>query len=934
MARNETSNLKITVSIDQATRQLKVLNTEFDKVQQKTTTARSSTDQLKSSIDRTGTSATTAAVNFQTMSQGMLNLSTTGIQTWTSLSNLDRAANRLAQTEVGVARAQDLLNNKQIRYDELVDRGLGQTKKAIQLHKELGTAKADLAVKTDKLRIEEGALLDVQLLFAANIANVVVSSLQTIKTMKDLNIASTIALTFKERILGGVILSTGKSATIASGPLAAFSSTLTTTSKAATGASFAIRGVTFSVRGLLRVLGPLAAVFVAWEATMLAWENNWGGFRDAMQDTFPFLRDLTKLQTDARETIEDTTTANEALAGSYETLEKKASGSLTRINEMQVKFLQQSLAHQSDLKNYVATLNQISSLTGGAKPSGFSTGAVGAPTSRTITGGVSTVVSTGVSSGGQTSTQEKVKRSGVVQTEPSSGGTILDSPKFKEAVANAKKNTLLQKIPSGFRDLSPEDRFTAASRFITSKNISQRNIAHQLFSTLNITTTGEVKAFEGGFDDLKRKDPFEISSIDEMIKSSFAIKEAMIKGLPEAERNEAINKMKSGLPTGIKGLDMITSEISQLITIKVIEREDTKLDPSKPEELRKLFTDITISDTISRKETTEELRRKTGFSKGFGLVSADPSDLTSGVLLPSGRFVKLGGRVTEKEKKKLANVKTFFDKQMREFDFGTNTGMQRIRGSSLFGLSQRFGGIGQDIAARQFGLKTPEEQVRLAESQRKRNLSQQQLVLRKDIDNFGQVALSLLNRSAGIEGITGQGGVSSFEVRDGKVVSTVSKSARQAMSSAESMFRAMWHAEQKIERTKQAGGGKPGHIMRWQGGNVLPEFVGALQSIDAKLTEDIAMISAHSHKSTSFLVDWANNARRLAEREAIKIVTESNRKRDERREFATGVAAQIEGLTTEEAIAIARDPQQGRQTLTDMLNFSKRVNGMSQGVVT
>ena len=101
------------------------------------------TDQLGPSVNNLGKNSAAAAVNFQTATQGMLNLSTAAVQTFTSISNLDRAANRLAQSKIAVARAEDLLAAKQLRLNELQEKGLGHTTKAANLTNELATARAD-----------------------------------------------------------------------------------------------------------------------------------------------------------------------------------------------------------------------------------------------------------------------------------------------------------------------------------------------------------------------------------------------------------------------------------------------------------------------------------------------------------------------------------------------------------------------------------------------------------------------------------------------------------------------------------------------------------------------------------------------------------------------------------------------------------------------
>ena len=46
------------------------------------------------------------------------------------------------------------------------------------------------------------------------------------------------------------------------------------------------------------------------------------------------------------------------------------------------------------------------------------------------------------------------------------------------------------------------------------------------------------------------------------------------------------------------------------------------------------------------------------------------------------------------------------------------------------------------------------------------------------------------------------------------------------------------------------------------------------------------------------------------------------------------ILGETAGVSSEEAIRIAGDVQQGKQILLDMINFQNRLSGMSQGVVT
>jgi len=256
-------------------------------------------DRLAGSMQRSGQSATQAAVNFQTMTQGMLNLTTAGVQTFTSMSNIDRAGNRLAQSNIAVARATDLLNNKELRLQQIRESG-GDPRKVVLITKEIATARADLTVKTDKLKIEEGALRDVQLLFATNIANVTISSMQTITTLKQAQVFMTIKQIFVQKIFNRVMLNTAGSTAVASVAQKGY------TGSAVLG-SIAIKGLTFSVKGLLIVLGPIGLVIGGIAAVMHVWENDIGGVKTAMQEWFPFLRDQTALLKDTQDTIGDTT---------------------------------------------------------------------------------------------------------------------------------------------------------------------------------------------------------------------------------------------------------------------------------------------------------------------------------------------------------------------------------------------------------------------------------------------------------------------------------------------------------------------------------------------------------------------------------------------------------------------------------------------------
>ena len=313
MVGRDTVTFKFRLDAKEMQRLIKALETDARRMGATMTKVGHDAKNMGDGINGAGRNSAAAAVNFQTATQGMLNLSTAAVQTFTSVSNLDRASNRLAQSKLGVARSTDLLNNKELRLNELQQRGLAGSRKAALLTNEIATARADLAIKTDKARIEEGALLDIQLLFATNIANVMISSIQTIKTMRDMQALSTIRATIAE---SGLIMKM-KSLIVVQRAAAGSTALANMGFK---GMAFTIKGVTMSVRGLMIALGPIALIIGGVSLAMQAYEENWGGFKDSMQSALPFLKETNSDLDDAAAILENDRIAMEGYAGAVDGL--------------------------------------------------------------------------------------------------------------------------------------------------------------------------------------------------------------------------------------------------------------------------------------------------------------------------------------------------------------------------------------------------------------------------------------------------------------------------------------------------------------------------------------------------------------------------------------------------------------------------------------
>ena len=158
----------------------KQMGSMLTEIQRSSTGASQGLRNVGDTSQNAGTKMAASAVNFQTATTGLLNLSTASVQTFTSISNLARANNRAEMSIIAVARAEDLLNNKKARLNDLTAQGIKSGEKYRNMQREISTATADLAVKQDKQKIEQEAVNDVYMLFATNIANVTISSLQTI----------------------------------------------------------------------------------------------------------------------------------------------------------------------------------------------------------------------------------------------------------------------------------------------------------------------------------------------------------------------------------------------------------------------------------------------------------------------------------------------------------------------------------------------------------------------------------------------------------------------------------------------------------------------------------------------------------------------------------------------------------------------------------
>lgn len=256
-------------------------------------------------ITNTGTNAAASAVNFQTATQGMLNLSTAAVQTFTSISNLDRAQNRAKMSIIAVARAEDLLNNKRQRLKEMTEAGITSGGKYANMQREIATAEADLTVKIEKKGIEQGAVNDIYMLFATNIANVTISSMQTLAILDKNDIMLKKARVVAQKISNASIFTGAKAAYSNSIATALQGKAAVVTGAATAGLTLKVKALTVAMKGFMASNPVLLAAMVASTAAFAIHESNILGTKDALDELMGVEKDFESQVKGARDGIED-----------------------------------------------------------------------------------------------------------------------------------------------------------------------------------------------------------------------------------------------------------------------------------------------------------------------------------------------------------------------------------------------------------------------------------------------------------------------------------------------------------------------------------------------------------------------------------------------------------------------------------------------------
>ena len=330
-------NVTFTFRIDSAKAQatLRQLESLVRKVGGTATTSKTQLTQFTNEIDRTGNRAAASAVNFQTATNGMLNLSTAAVQTFTSISNLDRANNRAKMSIIAVARAEDLLNNKKQRLIEMTEQGITSGGKYANMQREIATAEADLTVKIEKKGIEQAAVNDIYMLFATNIANVTISSMQTLAILDKNQIMLTKAKAAALKISNFFHMDQVRisAATTKAKFIEANAQNIAT--GAITKQTIAVKGLTASVRAFMASNPVTLGLMVASTAAFALHETNILGTKDALDELMGVEKDFESQVKGARDGIED---FDDSLGGLNSTLGSSLPDSFESATKVMIAF--------------------------------------------------------------------------------------------------------------------------------------------------------------------------------------------------------------------------------------------------------------------------------------------------------------------------------------------------------------------------------------------------------------------------------------------------------------------------------------------------------------------------------------------------------------------------------------------------------------------
>lgn len=210
--------LRFEIDIRQFDNAVSKMNKGISDIKMSADGAKPSIENMGKAADKTGETAASTAIKFQTLTQGAINLTTSFTQAYTSISNLQRAKTSLQASAVAVERAEDALARTEYQLSKARKASHPDIDKINLLLNRQKTNSDALLVSQLRLKDETGRVSDTYVLFALNLINVSFSAIQTIKSMKDLAVGMDLVI-IKSTILNAI---TSKWTLIALAAIAAY----------------------------------------------------------------------------------------------------------------------------------------------------------------------------------------------------------------------------------------------------------------------------------------------------------------------------------------------------------------------------------------------------------------------------------------------------------------------------------------------------------------------------------------------------------------------------------------------------------------------------------------------------------------------------------------------------------------------------------------
>ena len=292
------------------------------------------------------------------MASGVATMGASFVALETSISNIPKRLNAIEKAEVGLARAQDLVANKNTALKKLelsLTKAREKGKKsAIEIslieekitntRSQLATATQDLSAKQEDLNLKHSDYADTMKLFTTSI---IITAITATSTM-----ATTLAtMATAANLTTGAFIKLKFSTLAQSNALKFLGFNFKAASIAMKGATFSLVGFRAGIKATWLALGPIGIAIIGITVAYEIWANNVGGVQEKMGELWQFLKQfipqLKVLESVVKALFPPTTEGVEELGNAIEGTALQAEAFADTGNNMTDGLNQMDLAMQS-----------------------------------------------------------------------------------------------------------------------------------------------------------------------------------------------------------------------------------------------------------------------------------------------------------------------------------------------------------------------------------------------------------------------------------------------------------------------------------------------------------------------------------------------------------------------------------------------------------